>query len=183
MRTRALLCAAIAALLAAPATAQAHVELTPEQAAPGESVLVTVTAPNESDVQMTGLRLTIPPELIIAGAVPAAGFTTDVIEDQSGRDATISWQGGSVDPGLLALFQFSGTMPDQEGTVTLTALQTFSDGSQKLWEDTAVIDVTGSSASSAEDTTARVLGGIGIAFGVAAAIGIVLALRTRRPAA
>jgi uncharacterized protein YcnI len=181
MRTRALLCT-VAALLMAPATAQAHVELTPETVAPGANALITVMSPNESEQPLTGLRLTIPPELVISGAVPVPGFTTQVVEDQSGRVATISWQGGSVDPGLLALFQFSATAPDEERTITLSALQTFADSSQKLWEDTAVLDVTAESAGSSEDTLARVLGGIGIAFAAAAAIGLVLALRTRRPA-
>ncbi|MDX6594222.1 MAG: hypothetical protein QOJ13_3418 [Gaiellales bacterium] len=182
MRKRALFFA-VAALLVAPATAQAHVELTPDTVEPGGFALFTVMSPNESEQPLTGLRLTIPPELAIEGAVPVPGFTTDVVEDQSGRVATISWQGGSVDPGLLALFQFGGSVaPDQEGTVTLTALQTFADGSEKLWEDTAVINVGASETSAGEDTTARVLGGIGIAFAIAAAIGLVLVLRTRRAA-
>jgi periplasmic copper chaperone A len=177
MRKRALLCT-VAAMLAAPATAQAHVELTPDTAPPGGFALVTVMSPNESEQPLTGLRLTIPPDLVIEGASPAPGFTTQVVKDQSGRVAAISWQGGSVDPGLLALFQFAGTMPDKEGPITLTALQTFADGSQKLWKDTAVIDVT--SGTSGGDTTARVLGGIGIAFAAAAALGLLLLLRTRR---
>jgi periplasmic copper chaperone A len=181
MRARALLCIALA-MLVAPATASAHVELTPGTLAPGTNGLITVMSPNESDQALTGLRLTIPPELTIAGVVPAPGFTTDVVEDQSGRVATISWQGGSIDPGLLALFQFSATAPDQERTITLTALQTFADGSQKLWEDTAVLDVAPDSGSSGSDTLARVLGGIGIAFSVAAGLGLLLVLRTRRTA-
>jgi uncharacterized protein YcnI len=182
MRTRALFFV-VAALLAVPATAQAHVELTPDTVAPGGFGLFTVMSPNESTQPLTGLRLTIPPELTIEGPAPATGFTTEAIEDQSGRVATISWQGGNVAPGQLALFQFGGSVPaDHEGTITLTALQTFADGSQKLWKNTAVIHVTGASASSSEDTLARVVGGIGIAFAIAAAIGLVLVLRTRRAA-
>ena len=50
MRVRALPIA-LAALLAVPATAQAHVELTPDVAAPGGDALFTVKSPNESTDQ------------------------------------------------------------------------------------------------------------------------------------
>ena len=55
MRVRALPIA-LAALLAVPATAQAHVELTPDVVAPGGDALFTVKSPNEStDQPLTGL--------------------------------------------------------------------------------------------------------------------------------
>ena len=93
MRVRALPIA-LAALLAVPATAQAHVELTPDVVAPGGDALFTVKSPNEStDQALTGLRLTIPASLVVEGAADTAGFTTQVVRDQTKRVATLSWQG------------------------------------------------------------------------------------------
>ena len=81
-------------------------------------------------------------------------------------------------PDGLALFQFAGTVPDSTGEVRLTALQTFADGSTKLWHS-PVVDVQ--SASTGSDTAARVLAAAGIGLAVVA---LVLALRgqRRRPA-
>jgi periplasmic copper chaperone A len=177
MVRRALSVAAILAL-ALPASASAHVELSPDTAPPGSDVLFTVKSPNESTQPLTGVRLTVPSTLVIEGAADAPGFRTQVVRDQSGRVVSLSWQGGNVPPDGLALFQFAGTVPNSTGEVRLTALQTFADGSTKLWHS-PVVDVQ--SASTGSDTAARVLAGAGIGLAVVA---LVLALRgqRRRPA-
>ena len=66
---------------------------------------------------LTGLRMTIPADLVVEGAAAAPGFTLQVVRDQAGRVATLSWQGGSVPPAGLALFQFAATAPDSSGEV------------------------------------------------------------------
>lgn len=175
MRGRALL-VALCALLAAPATAQAHVELTPDTVAPGGDALFTIKSPDESTQPLTGLRLTIPANLVVEGAADTPGFTTQVVRDQAGRVVTLSWQGGSVPAGGLALFQFSATVPDSNGQFHLTAIQTFADGSTKLWRS-PVIDVA--EAGSGSDTIARLLAGLALAMGVAAVAIAVVSLRRR----
>jgi uncharacterized protein YcnI len=160
--------------LASPATAVAHVELTPDSAEPGSDVLFTVKSPNESEQPLTGLRLTVPSSLVVEGASDTPGFTTQVVRDQAGRVVSLSWQGGDVPPDGLALFQFAGTLPDTGGELRLTALQTFADGSTKVWHS-PVVDVR--SASSGGDDTARALAGIGVALGAAA---LVLSVRAQR---
>jgi uncharacterized protein YcnI len=179
MRVRAL-SIALVALLALPATAQAHVELTPDVVAPGGDSLFTVKSPNEStDHQaLTGLRLTIPASLVVEGAADTAGFTTQVVRDQTKRVATLSWQGGSVPPGGLALFQFAASVPDTTGEVRLTATQTFADGSTKLWTS-PVIMVAKPDSGGGSDTTARLLGALALALG-ASAIAIALIGMRRR---
>ena len=70
----------LAALLALPATAQAHVELTPDSVDAGGDALITIKSPNEAKVPLTGLRMTIPEDLVVEGAafghhpLPARGF-------------------------------------------------------------------------------------------------------------
>jgi uncharacterized protein YcnI len=173
MRVRALPIALVA-LLALPATAQAHVELTPDVVAPGGDALFTVKSPNESTSQaLVGLRLTIPSSLVVEGAADSAGFTTEVVRDQTKRVATLSWQGGSVPPGGLALFQFSASLPDTTGAIRLTATQTFADGSTKLWTS-PVIAVAKPDSAGGSDTTARLLAGLALALAASAvAIGLI----------
>ncbi|MDX6549152.1 MAG: hypothetical protein QOG33_2702 [Gaiellales bacterium] len=170
---------ALAALLALPVTAQAHVQLTPDTVAPGENALFTIKSPNESPSQpLTGLRLTIPAELVVEGAADAPGFTTQVVRDQTRRVATLSWQGGSVPPGGLALFQFSASVPDTAGVIHLTATQTFADGSTKVWTSPVIAVATASSGSS--DTTARLLAGLALALAAAAIAVALIGMRRRR---
>ena len=168
----------LVALLALPATAQAHVELTPDSVEPGGDALITIKSPNEAEVPLTGLRMTIPEDLVVEGAAAAPGFTLQVVRDQAGRVATLSWQGGSVPAGGLALFQFAATAPDSTGPVNMTATQTFADRSTKVWT-TPVLDVT-SSSSDFTDTLARVLGGLAIVLALAA-VAAVIVLMGRRP--
>jgi uncharacterized protein YcnI len=176
MRWRMLL-VPIAALLALPATAQAHVELTPDSVEPGGDALITIKSPNEAEVPLTGLRMTIPADLVVEGAADAPGFTLQVVRDQAGRVATLSWQGGNVPPEGLALFQFAATAPDSSGEVKLTATQSFADGSSKVWT-TPVLEVAAESSGSS-DTIARVLAGLAMVLAIAA-IGAVLVLMGRR---
>ena len=151
--------AAIAALvLAFPASAFAHVEITPDEIAPGGAGLFTITAPVEGEQPMTGLRITIPEQLAIEGISPAPGFTGEVVRDQSGRATALSWQGGNIPSEQVGLFQFSGSVPDSVGDLRMVAVQTFADGSTKTWKDTAVIhvgDAAESGSSSSSDDVSR----------------------------
>ena len=101
-----------------------------------------------------------------------------MVRDQAGRVATLSWQGGSVPPEGLALFQFAATAPDSSGQVHLTATQSFADGSSKVWTS-PVIEVAAEGGSSS-DTTARLLAGLALAL-AAAAIAIQLVRMRGRP--
>lgn len=175
---RRVLCVATILALALPASAAAHVELSPDTATPGADVLFTIRSPNESDQPLTGVRLTVPSNLVIEGAADTPGFRTQVVRDQAGRVVSLSWQGGTIPPDGLALFQFAGTVPDSTGEVRLTALQTFADGSTKLWHS-PVVDVE--SPPSHSDTAARVLAAAGILLG-AVALALALVAQRRRPA-
>lgn len=152
------------AVLALPAPATAHVELSPEEVTPGSFTLFTVLSPNESEKPLTGLRLTIPADLIVDSIADMPGFESEVIEDQSHRITALSWQGGTVAPEHLALFRFSASVGSEAGPLRLTAVQTFGDGSMRTWQS-PVIDVAGAE-SGASDTPARVLGAVGVALAV-----------------
>jgi uncharacterized protein YcnI len=135
-RRYAVLPAALIAL-ALPASAAAHVQLSPDRIDPGSFTLFTVLSPDESAQPLTGLQLTIPDGLVVDSIGETAGFTAKVVEDQQHRIAGLSWQGGHVAPGHLALFHFSGT-PRATGVLQLTGIQRFADGSTRLWHSPQV---------------------------------------------
>ena len=147
---------AAAVLLAFPAAASAHVEMDPDRVTPGSFTLFTVLSPDESTQPLSGLRLTIPSGMEVDSAADTPGFATTLVRDQAHRIVAISWQGGSVQPDHLGLFRFSASVGSSTGTVHLTALQTFADGSTKLWH-TPEVAVAGEGGSS--DTVARALAG------------------------
>ena len=169
---RALVLAAVA-LLALPATALAHVELDPARVDPGSFTLFTILSPDEASVPLTGLRLTIPGGMTVDSAADTPGFTTRIVRDQTHRIAVISWQGGSIAPGGLALFRFSAAV-STGGTLRPVAVQTFADGSSRVWH-TPTLEVAGSAAGGS-DGIAR---GIAVAALVVAAAAVALALRRR----
>jgi uncharacterized protein YcnI len=166
MRKRMALVAAFTSL-ALPGSAAAHVELTPGQIAPGSFTLFTVLSPNESEKQaLTGLRLLIPEGLGIDAVADTPGFTSQFVADRRHRISALNWQGGRVAPGKLALFRFSGAAP-AKGTLRLTGIQRFADGSTKTWR-TPVLTV-------ADERSGRDALTLGLA-GAALALVLVLAL-------
>ena len=170
MRRCALL-ATVFAVLVFPASAGAHVEIT--QMPVGDGALFTLSSPNENESQdLTGLRVTVPDGLSVAEIADTSGFTAQIVRDQSGRAVALSWQGGKVAPQHLALFQFSGA--DSGGDLTLTAVQSFADGSTKVWKPELT---AASGTSSGSDNVARVGAGIAVVIALAAAG---LALTSRR---
>jgi uncharacterized protein YcnI len=178
MRVRIAACIAAAAL-AFPATASAHVEFSPESVAPGSFTLYDVLSPNESQSQLTGVRITLPEGLEVDSIADTPGFTSELVHDQANRVIGLSWQGGSVDPGHMAVFRFSASVPDTSGTLTATAIQSFADGSSKTWHPT--VDVADADGGNSTDTIARALGVLGLMLAAAAiAISLIEMRRKRR---
>jgi uncharacterized protein YcnI len=167
---------AAAVLLAFPGAASAHVEMSPDRVDPGAFTLYTVLSPNESDQALTGLRLTIPNGMEVDAAAATPGFTTELVRDQAHRVVAVSWQGGSVAPDDLGLFRFSASVEANETTLHLIGVQTFADGSTKVWK-TPVVEVAKEPGESSRDTTGRSLGAA--ALGVAV-VALAVGFRRRR---
>lgn len=173
MRAAALALAAIAAL-AFPASAAAHVLLSPNTVAPHSFMLYTVLSPNERDSPLTGLSLTIPESLEVDAVADTPGFTESELTDQSHRIVGLRWSGGRVAPGKLALFHFTGSVGDA-GTIHLTGLQTFANGTTEVWRTPQIV-VGAAAGSSGSDTLARALSAVAV---VLAATAVVIAWRRR----
>ena len=174
MRAAALALAAIAAL-AFPASAAAHVLLSPNTVAPHSFMLYTVLSPNERDSPLTGLSLTIPESLEVDAVADTPGFTESELTDQSHRIVGLRWSGGRVAPGKLALFHFTGSVGDA-GTIHLTGLQTFANGTTEVWRTPQIVVGAAAGGGSSSDTLARALSAVAV---VLAAIAVVIAWRRR----
>jgi uncharacterized protein YcnI len=168
---RALVLAAVA-LLALPATAVAHVQLDPDRVAPGSFTLFTILSPDEAAVALTGLRLTVPSGMSVDAIAATPGFRAQAVDDQAHRIVALSWQGGSVAPGHLALFRFTASVTGT-GTLRPVAVQTFADGTNRVWR-TPVLTVA--TAPGASDSVARALATAALALAAAA---VALGLRRR----
>jgi uncharacterized protein YcnI len=174
---------AAAVLLALPAAASAHVEMSPDRVDPGSFTLYTVLSPNESEQPLTGLRLTVPDGMEIDAAAATPGFKTQLVRDQSHRIVAISWQGGAVAPEDLALFRFSASVGATTTTLHLVGVQTFADGTTKIWK-TPAVEVASESGGSGSDTAGRGIAAAALGLGAAAlglgAAALAVSLRRRR---
>jgi uncharacterized protein YcnI len=155
--------------------ARAHVLLDPGRAAPHTLVLFTVLSPDEGRVPLTGLRLAIPPALVVSSIADTPGYAAQIVRDQSFRPVALSWQGGRTAPGHLALFRFAALTPAQTGAVTLTGVQTFADGSTHVWRSARLVVAAPAAAASDDDglilaagVVGAVLGAAGLALGACA---------------
>jgi periplasmic copper chaperone A len=148
---RALIVAA-AALLAAPAAAQAHVTVQPTSVpAGGEDTRLAVRVPNEMDNASTvKLEVQLPPGFAEASVEPNPGWTVKVTKtklatpihtddgDITEAVSRITWTGdgkdGSIPPGGFKDFGLSVLVPGKAGDkLTFKALQTYSNGDVVRW--------------------------------------------------
>ena len=144
---RAALLAALAALVLAPLAA-AHAELDPGEAPAGSFQRFVLHIPNESDTAATvKVAVRFPESVATATFVRVPGWTRTVTTlklDQPTTDAegneiderivTVTWEGGTIEPGETGEFPFSFEAPDQPGaTIFFPTVQTYSDGSVSRW--------------------------------------------------
>ena len=176
MRIRIAACIGAVAL-AFPAMASAHVEFSPESVQPGSFTLYDELSPNESQSQLTGVRITLPAGLEVDSIAETPGFTSEIVHDQANRAIGLSWQGGSIDAGHMAVLRFSASVPDTSGTLTATAIQSFADGSTKTWHPTVEVADTSTGGS---DTIARALGVLALMLAAAAIAISLIEMRRRR---
>jgi hypothetical protein len=170
-------CAAVSA-----GTASAHVLIRPDRVPPHTLELFTVLSPDESSVPLTGLRLSIPPALIVSSIADTPGYRAQIVRDQSFRPVALSWQGGRTAPAHLALFHFAALTPAGAGPVTLTGVQTFADGSTRIWRSARLVvaDPAGGS-SGGGDGLILAAAGAGVVLGAAGLALAAAALRRVRP--
>jgi uncharacterized protein YcnI len=132
-----------AVLLAVPAVAGAHAEISPKVSLSGQLQLYSLAVPTEkSGATTTGVVLTVPSGFSIDSFVPAPGWHRVLQQSGSGDNAVIqkvTWTGGHTPTGEDSLFQFLA-QPASTSTYTFTVQQTYSDGSLVDWSGPETAD-------------------------------------------
>ena len=141
--------AAGAALLIAPAAAQAHVTLQPESVPAGGFTRLDVRVPNElDDATTTKVEVQFPPGFLFASYEPVPGWAgavkfrkLDEPAEAFGEEfneevdtVTFTAEGKGIQPGQFQDFGLSLSIPDTPGeTLTFPALQTYSNNDVVRW--------------------------------------------------
>jgi uncharacterized protein YcnI len=134
-RTRSpLLVLALAAVAGAVpvASAGAHIQVRPAQAAPGDPVLWTVLVPSERETGTRQVELAVPKDVLPFSYEDAPGWTRRVRMNANGSVRSIVWRGQAPADGL-ATFRFLASTPEREGPIAWKALQTYRDGKLVRW--------------------------------------------------
>ena len=148
MKAKILLAAALLALaLLAPAAAQAHVTLQPNEAAAGAYTVLDVRVPNESDsAATTKVAVQFPPGFGSISYQPVPGWAVKVVDAKLPEpietdDGPITegvrevvFSGGKLPPGEFQDFPLSLQIPGKAGDeLTFKAVQTYDDGEVVRW--------------------------------------------------
>jgi uncharacterized protein len=175
MRRRTLAAVTVAAALAVPSAAQAHVTLFPKEAPAGAFQVLDVRVPNERDDASTvKVEVQMPPGVVGVSYQAVAGWTTKVAKETLDTPiqtpdgpiteavSTVTWTATGTDaaaiaPGQFGDFPISLQIPGQAGDVlTFKALQTYSNGEIVRWigspssdEPAPTVTVTAAAASTA----------------------------------
>lgn len=130
-------------MTAAPAFA--HMEIQPDEAPAGAFFKFAIRVPNERDVGNSKVSVTFPENLIFVTFQPKEGWTRKVTMKTLDEPIeafgasidevvdTVTWTGGTINPGEFDEFYFSAKVPDEPGELEFTAEQTYDDGEVVTW--------------------------------------------------
>jgi uncharacterized protein YcnI len=151
--TGALVVAGVAMLVAAP-MASAHVTVNPGEAVKGGFAALAFRVPNErDDAGTTSLVVSMPEDYPIpnVSVKPKAGWTYTITPrtleepiDNHGEQitevvGTITWTGGTINPGEFDEFEVSvGPLPEEPDMIAFPSVQTYSSGEEVRWIDEEV---------------------------------------------
>lgn len=127
----------VAAISLIPAAAFAHVVVTPAQAGVGERLVFHVSIPNEKQVAVTNLKLTIPEGVTSVMPTSINGWTITTTMNSISKDpevATIVWSDGIIPVGQRQDFSFSAQVPAKAAELDWKAYQTYADGTIVHWD-------------------------------------------------
>jgi uncharacterized protein YcnI len=116
-----------------PAVVYAHVAVTPAQATIGSETTFSMSVPNEKDVPVTELVLTVPSGLKDVQPTVHPGWTIAVTTNSAGDVTAITWGGGTIPAGQRDDFTFRGKAPAAATKLNWIARQTYQDSSVVNW--------------------------------------------------
>ena len=187
--------------LVAPGVASAHVTANGPGLVQGGYGVITFNVPNETADNATTTKVTVAvPNLKSARPEAVPGWQDSVTKDANDEITSVTWQvqpgSPGIAPGAFQRFALSaGPLPEKD-TVSMPAVQTYSDGEVVNWDEPmksdgsepehpapelrlAADESSTAASSAASDTTARWLSGVGLAVGVIGVAAAVVALRRK----
>ncbi|MGZ8177614.1 YcnI family copper-binding membrane protein [Williamsia sp. SKLECPSW1] len=187
--------------LVAPGVASAHVTANGPGLIQGGYGVITFNVPNETATDATTTKLTVTlPNLKSARPEAVPGWQTTVAKDGNDQITSITWQvapgSAGIAPGGFQRFALSAGPLPEKSTVSMPAVQTYSDGEVVNWDQPpnpdgsepehpapelrlAADESSTTAGADDSDTTARWLGGVGLAVGVVGVATAVFALRRK----
>lgn len=155
---RAALAVAVAGLLLAPASAWAHVTMTPPFVDADVKTTVSFETPNERPPHATiSLEVEAPPGVELASAAPPAGWKLELDHDRA------RWTGGRIEGQRTVAFPLEVTAGTRAGTEIFKATQGYDDGESVRWDaGLTVLPAAGDEAPSQHLDRALLAGGVGL---------------------
>ncbi len=133
-------------LAVAPVPALAHVTVQPTEATAGSFARFVVRVPTErDDAVTTKVEVQLPEALTSVSFQPKAGWTRTTQRKDLAKPievfgervtqyvASVTWEGGRIEPGEFEEFGFSARLSDDPATLAFPALQTYSSGEVVRW--------------------------------------------------
>ena len=119
--------------LSMPAVAFAHVVVTPTEVTSESRQIFTLSVPNEKDVAVTAVTLTIPEGIDDLQPNVSAGWNISTQANAKGVIQSVTWK-GEIPAGQRADLVFKAMAPAKTGDIAWKATQVYADGSQTKWD-------------------------------------------------
>jgi uncharacterized protein YcnI len=129
---RRLVIVAVASALLAAAPAQAHIQVSPTRAAPGDAVLFQLLVPNERAASTVEVSMKVPGNVIPFSYEEPAGWKRRITLANNGAPDIVHWRGHVAVDGF-ARFGFLATTPAKAGPLAWKTIQRYSDGKEVRW--------------------------------------------------
>jgi uncharacterized protein YcnI len=118
--------------LGAAATAEAHVQISPTAAAPGDAVKFELLVPGETEAHTIEVALRIPDGVLPFSFERQPGWHRQVEQGDDGSVAVVRWHGQLARDGFVR-FAFLASTPDREGDLVWKVVQRYDDGEEVAW--------------------------------------------------
>ncbi len=117
--------------LIVPATARAHITISPLQSMAGATEKYVLRVPTESKVATVAAELEVPEGVVVEAVAVPAGWKYETTR-QNDRIVAITWT-MTIPPGEFAEFAFVARNPRDKTEVVWTLRQRFADGTVSDW--------------------------------------------------
>jgi uncharacterized protein YcnI len=124
--------AAAAALVLAPAIADAHAVVYPKQSVAGHFEKYVLRVPNERDVPTTRVEIHFPAGLRVEAFADVPGWELQVITDSTKAITGAIWT-GTLPPKRFVEFPFEAANPKSDGRLAWPTYQTYANGERVEW--------------------------------------------------